>query len=324
MIQRLFKRQEKKAMTTREVIANYLRMKTFGETIKGAMLFFALTTTIFVVGFDDSKLPSNGSQIGVVRINGAIGGENALGNGSVIFTAMHNAYENKDTKAILIRANSGGGSPVHGEMIYEAINEIKALRESDNRDIPIIAMVEDMCASACYYGIAAADEIIVHKNSIIGSIGVRMEGYEIEDALARVGIKRRLLTAGENKAMLDPYSSWTEQDKAKVTDRLMTPLHDNFKEDVIAARGERLDLSPEVFSGMIYTGNDSVERGLSDRVLSLAKLDKELADRYPDSQAVFYNKEQFSLSRFLSASISDGMTQAVANMQQSGMSVPQF
>ncbi|MGH6885739.1 MAG: S49 family peptidase, partial [Geminicoccales bacterium] len=161
--------------------------------------------------------------------------------------------------------------PVQAQNIYE---EIRRLRKK-HPDVPVYAVVEDVCASGCYYVAAGADRIYVGKASIVGSIGVLMNGFGFTGLMEKLGIERRLITAGENKGMLDPFSPQDEKDVRHVRE-LMKDIHEQFIGVVREGRGKRLKETPEMFSGLIWTGEKSVELGLADGFGSLESVAREV------------------------------------------------
>lgn len=207
----------------------------------------------------------------LVEIKGVIA-PGAKASADNVITGLRDAYEDDNTKGIILRINSPGGSPVQAGYIND---EIKRLR-AKHPDIPVYAVVLDVCASGGYYIAAAADEIYADKASIVGSIGVRMDGFGFVDAMDNLGVERRLLTAGEHKAILDPFSPERESDKVHVQG-LLDQIHQQFIKVVRDGRGERLK-GPEdqLFSGLFWTGEQSLELGLIDGFGSSSYVAREL------------------------------------------------
>lgn len=194
----------------------------------------------------------------LVNLNGVIQAKGEA-NGENIIAALNSAFEAKNSVGIILRINSPGGSPVQAGIIND---EIRRLR-GKYPDKVLYAVVEDMCASGGYFVAAAADKIYVNKASIVGSIGVLMDGFGFTGTMDKLGVERRLLTAGDNKGFLDPFSPQAPQHKehAQV---LLNDIHKQFIDVVKAGRGQRLKESPEMFSGLMWTGVQSVELGLAD------------------------------------------------------------
>jgi len=182
-------------------------------------------------------------------------------NAESFIASLADAYDNKGTKGIILRINSPGGSPVQAGMINEEIKRQKKLHP----DIPVYAVVEDICASGGYYIAAAADKIYVDKASIVGSIGVLMDSYGFTGVMEKVGVERRLLTAGKNKAMLDPFSPVNPEHVA-FAQTMLTEIHEQFKAVVREGRGSRLKETPDTFSGLFWSGEESINIGLADEL----------------------------------------------------------
>jgi len=160
---------------------------------------------------------------------------------------------------VVLRINSPGGSPVQAGILNDEIRRLKALHGKK-----VYAVVEDICASGAYYVAAAADEIFVDKASLVGSVGVLMDGFGFVGAMEKLGIERRLLTAGVNKGMLDPFSPQNPQHDAFARE-MLAQIHQQFIKVVREGRGKRLKETPELFSGLVWNGEDAVRLGLADR-----------------------------------------------------------
>jgi protease-4 len=189
---------------------------------------------------------------GVIEAKGESNAEN-------IVAALNSAFEEKNVAGVILRINSPGGSPVQAGIIND---EIRRLR-GKHPDKLLYVVVEDMCASGGYFVAAAADMIYVNKASIVGSIGVLMDGFGFTGTMDKAGVERRLLTAGENKGFLDPFSPQAPQHKAHAQ-TLLNDIHQQFIDVVKTGRGKRLKETPEMFSGLMWTGAQSVELGLAD------------------------------------------------------------
>ena len=194
----------------------------------------------------------------VVDIKGEIAA-GAEASAEFVVAAMKSAFEDSGSQAVVLLINSPGGSPVQAGMINDEIVRLKAKHNK-----PVYAVVEETCASAAYYIAAAADEIYVDKASIVGSIGVLMDGFGFTGTMEKLGVERRLLTAGENKGFLDPFSpqSATQRGYAQA---MLDQIHQQFIAVVKQGRGERLKATPETFSGLFWTGQQAVEMGLADQ-----------------------------------------------------------
>ncbi len=241
-------------------------------------IFFKALTFAYIGGilfmFGDASLTKvniNEKHTALVELNGVIA-DNELASADNIVTALRDAFDNENSAGVILRINSPGGSPVQSGYIYD---EILRLRE-DNPDTPLYAVVTDICASGGYYIASAADKIYADKASIVGSIGVRMDNFGFVDAIDKLGIERRTLTAGENKALLDPFLPENEKAKAHMQ-TMLTEIHQQFIDAVKQGRGDRLDSSVDgVFSGLIWTGEAAVNIGLVDELASASHVAREV------------------------------------------------
>lgn len=224
--------------------------------------FVALAIVLVVLfrafEFGGGELESSGTHTALVEIDGTI---EAGGNGGadVVIPALNRAYEDAGSVGVILRINSPGGSPVQAGMIND---EIARLRKAYPKK-PLHVVVDEMCASGGYYIAAAADKIYVNKASIVGSIGVLMGGFGFTGLMDKLGVERRVLTAGENKAFMDPFSPQTDQQKAHAQ-TLLNEIHQQFINVVRNGRGKRLKETPDMFSGLFWSGSKAVELGLAD------------------------------------------------------------
>jgi protease-4 len=203
--------------------------------------------------------PSAGlDHTALIDIQGVIGSDAEVNADSVI-NSLQSAYDNKHTKGVILRINSPGGSPVQAGLINDEIKRQRKLHP----DVPIYAVVEDICASGGYYIAVAADKIYVDKASIVGSIGVLMDGFGFTGVMHKLGVERRLLTAGENKAILDPFSPVNPKHQ-EFAQKMLNQIHQQFIAVVREGRGKRLKETPEMFSGLFWSGETSIEMGLAD------------------------------------------------------------
>ena len=224
----------------------------------GVILFLMFIASLF--GDDTDAVQSSGEHTAVIDLKGEIGNE-LDDQVEMLRTGMEAVYNNPNAKAIIIRANSPGGSPVVSNI---AFNEIRRMK-SEHKDIPVYVVAEDMCASGCYYIAAAADKIYADPSSVVGSIGVIGGGFDATGLMDKIGIKRRLKIAGSNKGMGDPFSPETPA-QTQIWEKMLTDIHKEFMKSVKLGRGKRLkdQQYSDVFSGRIYTGSEAKEVGLID------------------------------------------------------------
>ena len=194
----------------------------------------------------------------LVDLDGEISAESNA-NADNIIQGLRDAFEDKAAAGVILHANSPGGSPVQSAYIY---NEILRLREK-YPDKPLYAVIGDMCASGCYYAVAATDRIYASPASIVGSIGVLMDGFGFVDGMKKLGIERRLLTAGENKGMLDPFSPLDSKAR-RHAQKMLDEIHAQFIDAVKQGRGAALKPNKEIFSGLFWSGTRAKELGLVD------------------------------------------------------------
>ena len=216
-------------------------------------------------GSADKSLP----HTAVVEIKGEIA-SGADASAEFVVAAMRAAFEDAGAQAVVLLINSPGGSPVQAGIINDEIKRLKAKYKK-----PVYAVVEESCASAAYYIAAGADQIFVDKASIVGSIGVLMDGFGFTGLMEKLGVERRLMTAGENKGFLDPFSPQTDKQRA-FAQQMLDQVHKQFIDVVKAGRGTRLKETPELFSGLFWTGQQAIDLGLADQLGNLDYVAREV------------------------------------------------
>ena len=223
------------------------------------LLFIYLFALLFIgMGWWVKKDGLPGKHTALVEVRGVIGPE-GMASADNVTTGLQDAFKDKRTQGVIVRINSPGGSPVQAGHINDEIRRLRAKYPN----IPVYAVVEDICASGGYYVAVAADKIYVDKSSIIGSIGVLMDGFGFTGAMEKLGVERRLLAAGENKGFLDPFSPIQESQKA-YAEKMLNEIHQQFINVVRQGRGKRLKETSEMFSGLLWIGSKSIELGLAD------------------------------------------------------------
>ena len=237
-----------------ESLREQRRSRRWGIFFKSVFLAYLLLLLFLVI----PREVQVGPHTALVDIYGVIADDEAA-NADDLVPALRAAFEDKRSRGVILRANSPGGSPVQAAYLYD---EILRLREQYPNK-PVYAVVTDMCASACYYIVAAADRIYANPASLVGSIGVLYDGFGFTGLMDKIGVERRLLTAGRNKGMLDPFSPLREQDKEHLT-QMLDEIHQQFIGAVKRGRGERLGGDEQLFSGMFWNGERARELGLVD------------------------------------------------------------
>lgn len=253
-----------------DALAEQRRRRRWGIFFR--LLGFAYLTLILFVAVDwpGSERLADGRHTALVQLNGVIR-EKGEANAEDILTSLQAAFEDKGTAGVIVRINSPGGSPVQAGIINDEIRRLRTKYPAT----PLYAVVEDVCASGGYYVAVASDKIFVDKASIVGSIGVLMDGFGFVGTMDKLGVERRLLTAGENKGFLDPFSPQDTQHKAHAQ-QMLGEIHQQFVDVVRQGRGKRLKETPEMFSGLMWTGAKSIELGLADGLGTVESVARDL------------------------------------------------
>ena len=246
------------------------RARLWGIFFKVLTFAYITVLLVFALEWKEKGDAVSEKHTALVEMNGVIGaGTDA--SAEKIVTALNAAFKDKGTRGVVVRINSPGGSPVQAQAIYD---EMRRLRQKYPA-IPLYAVVEDICASGGYFVAVGADRIYVSKSSIVGSIGVRMDSFGFTGLMEKLGVERRLLTAGDNKGLLDPFLPVDEKQRAHVVG-MIGEIHGQFISVVREGRGKRLVESPDMFSGLIWTGAKSVELGLADGLGTLDHVAREV------------------------------------------------
>lgn len=247
------------------------RSRRWSVFFKCLLALYLLALLILYMPTDWSDLSRTSvKHTALVDLKGVIS-DSSEASADNIITGLRDAFEDENTAGVILRANSPGGSPVQSAYIYD---EIKRLREL-YPDTPLYAVVTDVCASGCYYVVSAADDIYVNNSSIVGSIGVRMDSFGFVDTIKMLGVERRLYTAGESKGFLDPFTPSKPADVAHVK-LLLESIHEQFISAVKSGRGERLKDNQKLFTGLVWTGEESLPMGLADKVGSSGYVAREV------------------------------------------------
>lgn len=237
-------------------------------------LLLAYLIAVLWISFSKSGLnksaSSSGEHTALIELAGVIAPDSEASADRVV-TALRRAFEDEGTKGVILRVNSPGGSPVQSGYIFDEIKRLRGLYP----ETPLYAVIADICASGGYYVAAAADEIYADKASMVGSIGVLMNGFGFVDAIDKLGVERRLLTAGDHKGFLDPFSP-VRPEEAEHVEGMLGEIHQQFIDTVRAGRGDRLKGNDELFSGLVWTGEKSVELGLVDALGSSSYVAREV------------------------------------------------
>jgi protease-4 len=262
-------------------------------------IFFRLCyLVIFIILFlliRNSLGPSSADKLkahtALITLEGEISATNGA-NASDIINSLDAAFADSNTQGVILSINSPGGSPVQSSEIYD---EIKRQRELHPK-IKLYAVCEDICASGSYYVAAAADDIYVNPSSLVGSVGVLMNGFGFVGTMNKLGIERRLATAGSHKGFMDPFSPESESDKIYLQ-VMLDDLHNQFINNVKAGRGNRLKDNPDLFSGLVWTGDRAVQLGLADGFGSVNEVARNIIKA---EDIVDYTQKQSPLANLMS------------------------
>lgn len=279
------------------------KSRRWGYVFKGLILLYLVA--ILLLTMNNQQLPMHTEKhTALVDINGVIAAE-AEANADTIVTGLRDAFDNQQAQGLIIRFNTPGGSPVQAGMINDELQHLKQTRP----DFPVYAVIQDACASGGYYIAVAADEIYADKASIVGSIGVRMDSFGFTETIEKLGIERRSLTAGDNKAFLDPFLPMKEKD-VRHAHAMLENIHQQFIDVVKQGRGDRLSDDPALFSGLFWSGEQALPLGLID---GLANSSTVARDMIGASDIIDYTPRPNYLDRFagrLGASISQAFLRA--------------
>lgn len=255
----------------RELLVEHRRNRRWGIFFKALFALYILAFfIIYLVNNAQLGTLSSEKHTALVEINGIISSTSDA-RADFVVTGLRRAFENEQTKGVILRINSPGGSPVQAGYIND---EIKRLRD-EYPDIPVYAVISDMCASGGYYIAAAADEIYANKASIVGSIGVVMAGFGFTEAIDKLGIERRLLHAGDNKGFMDPFQP-LKADEQQHVQTMLDDIHQQFIDVVKSGRGNKLAADEKIFSGLVWTGEESIKLGLVDGLASASQVARDI------------------------------------------------
>jgi protease-4 len=267
------------------------------------LLLFGVIAWSLLAGRGHGGAPS-GPHTALVEVRGEIAADGEASAENLV-AGLKGAFEDAESQAVVLRINSPGGSPVQAGIVNDEIKRLKAKHKK-----PVYAVVEEMCASGAYYIAVAADEIYVDKASLVGSIGVLMDGFGFVGTMEKLGVERRLLTAGENKGMLDPFSPQNEKQKA-YAQAMIDQIHQQFIKVVKEGRGKRLNENPNTFSGLFWNGEEAVRQGLADKFGNLDYVAREVVKA---EEVIDYTpKENIAekLARRFGTSVGEGAVRAL-------------
>ncbi len=285
-------------------ITEQRQARRWRNAIRIAWLVFLTALVWLGVDRGGSTADTSTPHTALVKIQGEIS-SGSEASAELIVAAMRSAFEDKGAQAVVLLINSPGGSPVQAGIINDEILRLKALHKK-----PIYAVVEETCASAAYYIASGADKIFVDKASVVGSIGVLMDGFGFTGLMDKLGVERRLMTAGENKGFMDPFSPQTEKQRA-FAQTMLDQIHQQFISVVKQGRGTRLKETPEIFSGLFWTGQQAIDMGLADQLGNLDYVAREVVKA---EELIDYTRKDNVAERLVKrfgASIGEGSVKAM-------------
>lgn len=274
-----------------EFMRDYRSDKRRGFILRILLWVYLIGSTIAFIAFitQGNREPVTASEPHVAKIDilGQIQRKGGVAAHTTI-DALTQAFENEKVQAIVLDMDSPGGSAAQSDLIYR---ELMHLRQQ-HPETPVYAVIGDVCASGCYYIASAANEIIVNRTSMIGSIGVRMDGFDFTGLMGKLGVERRVLTAGENKVMSDPFLDMNPTVRDHLKNNVLAETHEVFISAVTQGRGEKLVDDDQLFSGLVWIGEEAINKGLADRFGSLQTLLRELD---PGLEEINYTQKQVRL-----------------------------
>ncbi|WP_119153719.1 S49 family peptidase [Caldimonas tepidiphila] len=291
----------------RDYLAERRRERRWRLFMRLSWLVLAAVLVYMLFSQRSASTAPSGPHTALVEVRGEIAAE-AEASAENLMPALRSAFEDPGAQAVVLRFNSPGGSPVQAGIINDEIRRLKALHGKR-----VYAVVEEVCASGAYYIAVAADEIYVNKASIVGSIGVLMDGFGFTGLMDKLGVERRLLTAGEHKGFLDPFQPMPPTEKA-LAQTMLNQIHQQFIDVVKQGRGERLKETPETFSGLFWNGQQAVDMGLVDKYGTLDFVAREVVKA---EEVIDYTPRENvaeRLAKRFGASIGAGAVQALRSL----------
>ncbi|KZX83000.1 hypothetical protein A3715_18410 [Oleiphilus sp. HI0009] len=298
--------QETLKEIVRDAINNNRKQNLWNTIFKFGFLiylFFVSASTFYIAGMDNSELVEE-EHIGYINIHGEIARKTGV-DGYRTIKALNAAFESEYTKAIVLDADSGGGSPAQSDIIYREIMRLKEKYPEKK----VYATVSDGCMSGCYYIVSAADEILANKTSIVGSIGVRLDTFGVTEIMKTLGVERRTLAAGEHKTLLDPFLPADPEGEKHILNNVIKKTHETFISAVKGGRGEKLK-SEDVFNGLVWSGEEALKIGLIDGYGSI----HDVARKYSDEGKMHnYTIKDGSLRALFTGATAKAISMAIEN-----------
>lgn len=253
-----------------ETLKEQKAKRRWGIFFKTLFFGYLVGLVFLIIPTDFNKTPVSASHTALIKLHGMIDAQSDA-NAETLIEALNQAFENPHAKAIIMELNSPGGSPVQSGEVFDEMRRLQA----QYPDKPLYAVITDTCASGCYYVAAAAGQIYANQASLVGSIGVMFDGFGFVGVMDKIGVQRRLITAGANKGFLDPFEPLTPDHKAFM-ESVLGVVHQQFIAKVKAGRGDRLKNDPQLFTGLIWTGEQGIALGLVDKLGSTAMVARDV------------------------------------------------
>lgn len=290
---------------TKELRKN-TRIGYFKVLVQG--LFFGLVAwQTYLFAFADNSGKGD-PHIAVIEVKGTISSGSRFGDGIAFGETVEQVASNPNVKAVLIEANSPGGSPTQAEIMVSALKNLSTQK-------PVVISIGDLCASACLFALASNPDVplYAHRSSMVGSVGVKIESWGINKVLEKLDIERRSYSVGQHKVFLDPFSEADREVENHIESELLKPVFEQFKEMLITGRQDKLSDDPKVFSGLMWVGSHAAELGLVDEVKTNYEIRKSMSDEYKTQKFVKYNSQKRSITEMLAVSVSDKVMESVVS-----------
>lgn len=271
------------------------------------LLFSVVAWQTYQFAFADNS-GKDKDHVAVIEIKGAISAGSRYGDGIKFGDTVDSIIANPNVKAVLIEANSPGGSPTQAEIMVAVLNKLVAEK-------PVVVSIGDLCASACLFALASNPDIPIysHSSSMIGSVGVKIESWGVNKVLERFDIERRTYSIGDHKVFLDPFSAADADVESHIKKELLSPVFEQFKDIIRHGRGDKLSDDPNVFTGLMWVGPHAQELGLVDEIKTTYEIRQDLKEEYETSKFVYYNSQKRTFTEMLAVSISDTVIESISN-----------
>lgn len=269
---------------------------SFSQVFKTFIIFGGFLTAILINWKTETLEINKPKYVSQIMLEGEMTDAGG-GSGYNLAKEIQRADKDERASAIMLIVNSGGGSPVQGETAYSFIKSYTDKPVTERKLLYV--SIQAICASACYQAISPADKIYAHKSSMVGSIGVRIDSWDLTGLAEKLGVKKQILTSVDKKVIIDPFKKLKVEDEQLLKDSLMMPMHTNFVSSVLDARKDKLANDPELFNGMVWLGEDAKSKGFIDGISSTIEVENELMEMTQTKDAKSVSAQGFSISRLI-------------------------